>query len=87
MLGLSSIYYIIVSFAPEAKKTHIHTVINLYKDKRIPNMKTTVNAITLLSSSKKNQKEKARNTFRGIIKKPLIMVENNKGSQEADRTK
>ena len=47
------------SFAPEAKKTQINTIINLYKDKHIPNIKTAVNAINLLSSSKKNQKEKA----------------------------
>ena len=75
------------SFAPEAKKTQINTIINLYKDKHIPNIKTAVNAIILLSSSKKNQKEKANKTFKGIIKKAVdnISKTTEKQSKEAKK--
>ena len=75
------------SFAPEAKKTQINTIINLYKDKHIPNIKTAVNAINLLSSSKKNQKEKANKTFKGIIKKAVdnISKTTEKQSKEAKK--
>ena len=58
-------------FAPEANKPKITTIINLYKDKKIQNVKTAVNAMNLLSSSKKNQKAKSNNAFSDIIKKAV----------------
>ena len=75
------------SFAPEAKKTQINTIINLYKDKHIPNIKTAVNAINLLSSSKKNQKEKAKKTFKGIIKKAVDNISKTTEQQSKEAKK
>jgi len=75
------------SFAPEAKKTQINTIINLYKDKHIPNIKTAVNAINLLSSSKKNQKEKANKTFKGIIKKAVDNISKTTEQQSKEAKK
>ena len=67
-------------FAPEANKTQINTIINLYKDKQIPNIKTAVNAINLLSSSKKSQQTKAKKSFNDIIKKAV-----DESSKEANK--
>jgi hypothetical protein len=65
-------------FAPEAKKSQINTIINLYKQKQITNIRSAVNAINLLSSTKKNQKEKAKKTF-------IDLIDNATGAHEATK--
>jgi len=55
--------------APEANKSRINDVINLYANKKITNVRTAANMINLLASKHHTQKQKALDTFNSMLNK------------------
>jgi len=50
-------------------KDKIQDVIDLYKDRKITNIKTAINAVELLASTHKNQQVKAITKYDELVKK------------------
>ena len=67
-------------YAPVANRAKINTIIGLYKDNSITNIRTAINTVNLLSSKHKVQQEKAIKTYKANIDQVL-----NKSSKEANK--
>ena len=62
----------------KANKDKIQDIIDLYKDRKIVNIKTAINAAELLASTHKQQQDKAINKYSELVKKHKnkdVMVE------------
>ena len=53
----------------KANKDKIKDIIDLYKDRKIVNIKTAINAAELLASTHKKQQDKAINKHSELVKK------------------
>ena len=58
-------------YAPVANRAKINTIIGLYKDNSITNIRTAINSVNLLSSKHKAQQEKAIKTYKQNIGQAL----------------
>ena len=56
-------------YAPVANRAKIQTIIDLYKNRSIKNIKTALNNVNLLSSTHKAQQQKAQKTYGKTISK------------------
>ena len=53
--------------APDANKSKINDIIDLYKNKKIQNVKSAANAINLLASKHKSQQKKAFDNYNKLM--------------------